>query len=330
MADGQLVVSTAPVPPEFFAGALPDGTRVVRATAEDVTDLVADADVIIGDWSHTIKLTAEVIGRAGRCRLIQQPSAGFENIDVAAADEAGIPVANAGPANSAAVAEHAIMGTLGVLRYLRDAIRDTEAGDWDQEAWIARDVRDLNQRVVGILGFGSIGQAIAERLRPFGSTTLYHRRNRMSAEDEARLGAEYAELDDLLARSEVLIVALPLNAETDRLIDAVRLAQLPEGAVLVNIARGQIVDEDALVEAFQSGRLSGAALDVFSQEPLPAGHRFAGLPNMLLTPHIGGATAQGKVNILMNSLNNVVGVLKGEPPKYVVNHPKVRQQREVG
>ena len=234
-------------------------------------------------------------------------------------------MANAGPANAAAVAEHAIMGTLAVLRYLRDAIRDAEAGDWDQEAWIARDVRDLNGRTVGILGFGAIGQAIAERLRPFGTTTLYNRRNRMSPEAETRLGAEYADLDDLLARSEVLIVALPLTAQTDRLLDAARLAQLPQGAVVVNIARGQIVDEGAIVEALKSGRLSGAALDVFSQEPLPAGHKFAGLPNVLLTPHIGGATAQGKVNILLNSLDNVVRVLKGEPPQYVVNQPKVRE-----
>jgi D-3-phosphoglycerate dehydrogenase len=325
MADAQLVVSTAPVPAEFFQDSLPEGTRVVRAGAEDLAGLVPDADVIIGDWSHRIRLTADVIDRAARCRLIQQPSAGYENIDIAAADRAGIAVANAGPANAAAVAEHAIMGILACLRYLPEAMRDAEAGGWDQEAWIARDVRDLNQRVVGILGLGSIGQAIAERLRPFGATALYNRRHRMSARDEARLGTEFAELDDLLARSEVLVVALPLNDETRGLLDKERLGRLPAGAIVVNIARGQVIDEDALVEALSSGRLSGAALDVFNQEPLPPGHRLAGLPNVVLTPHIGGATAQGKVNILMNSLNNVIGVLRGEAPKYVVNNPGERR-----
>ena len=324
MAEGQLVVSTAPAPPELFQGALPKGTRVIRAGAEEVAALVPDADVIIGDWEHNIRLTAAIIGRASRCRLIQQPSAGYENIDVAAADAAGIPVANAGPANAAAVAEHAIMGAMGCLRHLREAIADAERGGWDQQAWIDRDIGDLNGQVVGILGFGAIGQAVAERLKAFGTETLYFKRERLNGEDEARLGAGYAGLDDLLRRSQVLVVALPLTPETDRLLDAKRLAMLPEGAILVNVARGPIVDEDALAEALRAGRLGGAALDVFRQEPLPTGHQLSGLPNVLLTPHIAGATAQGKRNILLNSLENVVRVLNGEPPRYVVNHPAPR------
>src|SRR4030081_968939 len=123
-ADEILVVSTSPAPPELFAGALPEGSRVVKATYEELREMAPEVDIIIGDWSHAIHVDRAVIERAARCRLIQQPTAGYENIDVAAAEERGIPVANAGPANANAVAEHAVMLILGCLRHLRQALAD--------------------------------------------------------------------------------------------------------------------------------------------------------------------------------------------------------------
>jgi phosphoglycerate dehydrogenase-like enzyme len=327
MPDEILVVSTSPAPPELFAGALPEGTRVVKATYDELLELAPQVDIIIGDWSHSIRVDRGVIERAARCRLIQQPTAGYENIDVVAAEEHGIPVANAGPANANAVAEHAVMLILGCLRRLRQAIADAEAGDWDQEEWIAKDIPDLYQRTVGILGFGAIGQAIALRLKGFECQALYFRRNRLDAAEEERLGVAYAELDQLLRRSEVLVLALPLNESTRRLLDAERLATLPAGAIVVNVSRGDVVDEDALVAALLEGRLGGAGLDVYSVEPLPAGHKFYGLPNVLMTPHIAGATAQSKRNILVNSITNVARVARGEPPEFVVNHPQTPAAR---
>ncbi|HXO67156.1 MAG TPA: 2-hydroxyacid dehydrogenase [Candidatus Dormibacteraeota bacterium] len=317
--EGMLVVSTSPAPPELFAGSLPPGTRVVRADHEELLALAPDADVIIGDWSHQIHVDRDVIERTTRCRLVQQPSAGYENIDVDAAREKGIPVANAGPANANAVAEHAIMGTLACLKQLREAIADAERGGWDQQRWIDKDLGDLYRRTVGILGFGAIGQAVASRLVGFDCETLYHRRNRLSAADEDRLRVTYTELDHLLRQSEVLILTLPLNPVTRGIISAERLAELPKGAIVVNVSRGGIVDERALADALRSGHLGGAALDVFSVEPLPVGHDLGSLPNVVLTPHIGGATAQSKRNILMNSIGNVSRVVRGEPPQFVVN-----------
>jgi phosphoglycerate dehydrogenase-like enzyme len=317
--DGMLVVSTSPAPPELFSGALPEGTRVVRADYEELLALASEADVIIGDWSHHIHVDREVIERTTRCRLVQQPSAGYENIDVEAAAQKGILVANAGPANANAVAEHAIMGTLACLKQLREALADAERGGWDQQRWIDKDLGDLYQRTVGILGFGAIGQAIAQRLSGFECETLYHRRNRLSAAEEDRLRVTYTELDHLLSQSEVLILTLPLNPVTRAIISAEQLARLPKGAILVNVSRGGIVDEHALTDALRSGHLGGAALDVFGVEPLPAGHDLGRLPNVILTPHIGGATAQSKRNILMNSIGNVARVVRGEPPEFVVN-----------
>jgi D-3-phosphoglycerate dehydrogenase len=323
-ADEVLVVSTSPAPPELFSGALPEGTRVMRASYDELLELAPAVDIIIGDWSHSIHVDRAVIERAVRCRLIQQPTAGYENIDVGAADEHGIPVANAGPANANAVAEHAIMLILGCLRQLRQAIDDAEAGDWDQEAWIAKDLGDLYQRTVGILGLGAIGQSVAQRLKGFECQTLYYRRHRLQPTDEERLGVAYAELDQLLRRSEVLVLALPLNSTTAGLVSAERLATLPPGAIVVNVSRGGVIDEAALIAALREGKLGGAGLDVFSVEPLPRGHQLAGLPNVLLTPHVAGASAQSKRNILVNSITNVARVARGEAPEFVVNNPQTR------
>jgi D-3-phosphoglycerate dehydrogenase len=319
-----LVVSTSPAPPELFSGALPEGARVVKASYDELLELAPEADIIIGDWTHSIGVDRAVIERAGRCRLIQQPTAGYENVDLAAADEYGIPVANAGPANAGAVAEHVVLLILGCLRHLRQAIADAEAGDWDQEAWIAKDLGDLYQRTVGILGFGAIGQATAQRLKGFECQVLYHRRNRLEPAAEASLGVAYADLDQLLRRSEVLVLALPLNDTTRGMLNAERLATLPAGAIVINVSRGAVIDEDALIAALRGGRLGGAGLDVFSVEPLPPSHKFAGLPNVLLTPHVAGATAQSKRNILLNSITNVARVARGEAPDFVVNNAPPR------
>jgi D-3-phosphoglycerate dehydrogenase / 2-oxoglutarate reductase len=315
------VVSTAPAPPELFAGALPPGTDVVKADYRQLLELAPRADVVIGDWWHGIRVDAAVIQRLGRCRLIQQPSAGYENIDVDAAAAAGIPVANAGPANSGPVAEHAIMGALATLRFLRLAITEAERGEWVPQEWLDRDLWDLDQRSVGILGLGSIGQAIALRLRGFGSSLLYHRRTRLDAGEEAALGVSYRDLEPLLRESHVLMIALPLNAETRGILGREALALLPRGAVVVNIARGHLVDMEALADMLRAGHLRGAALDVFDEEPLPHDHGLDLLPNVLLTPHIAGATAISKRDILLNSLANVARVCRGEDPLYVVNRP---------
>ena len=319
MADGPLVVSTSPPPPAFFEGVLPGGTRVVKVGQEGLLDMAAEATVIIGDWEHQVRIDRAVIEQAARCRLIQQPSAGYENIDVDAASEAGIPVANAGPANSAAVAEHAIMLALACLRHLPEALTEGERGDWSQADWIDRDLPELGSRSVGILGLGSIGREVALRLRLFGCELLYSKRNRLEPADEAALGARYLDLESLLSQSEILVICLPLTADTRGLLDRARLQRLPQGAVVINIARGDVMDYGALADLLRDGHLGGAGLDVFPVEPPPRGHELAGLPNTLLTPHYAGATQQAKRNILVNSIDNVNAVLRGEEPRFIVN-----------
>jgi D-3-phosphoglycerate dehydrogenase len=316
-----LVVSTAALPAELIAGALPEGNEVVSADYEQLLELAPKADVVIGDWWHRVRVDAPVIARLGRCRLIQQPTAGYENIDIAAAAAAGIPVANAGPANAGPVAEHAVMAAIACLRFLRDAVREAEAGAWDRQSWLDRDLWDLDERTVGILGMGAIGEAIAARLTGFGCRVLYYKRHQLPAADEQRLQVTYRELEQLLAESQVLMVTLPLTDQTRGILSRERLGSLPRGAVLVNVARGGLVDMAGLGELLHSGHLRGAALDVFDHEPLPPGHGLDRLPNVLLTPHVAGTTAIARRAIFLNSIANVARACRGEPPLYVVNEP---------
>ena len=327
MADGGLVlVSTSPVPAEMFAGSLPEGSRALRAESEDeLLALAPEADIIVGDWSHRIHIRREALAAAVKCRLVQQPTAGYEHIDIEAAADLGIPVANAGDANASAVAEHAIMLLLGCIKQLRGQVADAEAGGWVQQRWIDKDLGDLGQATVGILGLGAIGKAIAVRLRGFGTKVLYNKRAQLDAATEAELGVEFAPVEALLSRCDALVVTLPLNSETRGMIGAAEIARMPAGAILVNVARGPIVAEDAMVAALESGKLGGAGLDVYDVEPLPPGHRLAGLPNVLLTPHVGGATAHSKRMIMINSFANIGRVVRGEDPEFVVNRVAARR-----
>ena len=319
------MVSTAPVPAEVIASALPKGTEVVSADYEKLLELAPRADVVIGDWWHKIHVDAAVISRLGRCRLIQQPSAGYENVDSVAAAAAGIPVANAGPANAGPVAEHAVMAAIACLRFLPEATRAAAEGDWDRQRFLDMDLWDLDQRTVGILGLGAIGEATATRLRAFGCRVIYNKRRRLDPAREETLGVAYRDLEALLAESQVLVLTLPLNDETRGILSGRRLSLLPPGAVIVNVARGHLIDMEALAGMLRSGHLRGAALDVFDEEPLPRGHGLDRLPNVLLTPHVAGATAIAKRDIFLNSIANVARVCAGDEPQYVVNQPVRRR-----
>lgn len=320
-ADAPLVVLTSPAPPELFAAFLPDARIVPARSREELMALAGEADVIIGDWSHGLHLDREVFAAAPRCRLVQQPTAGYEHIDVDAAAEAGIPVANAGDANANAVAELAVALAIGALRHLRQAIAETERGGWSQQDFIDMDLPELGPRTVGILGLGAIGKAAARFFRGFGCEVVCSKRTPLAPDEERELGVRQVPLDDLFRLAEVLVLALPLNAETRGIVDARRLQMLPRGAVVVNVARAALVDNDALFALLRSGHLAGAGIDVFEEEPLPVGHDLAALPNVLLTPHIAGVTAEAKRRLITNSVANIRRVLDGGEPDFVVNRP---------
>jgi D-3-phosphoglycerate dehydrogenase len=203
------------------------------------------------------------------------------------------------------------------------------AGGWPQIDLARRGSRDLGASRVGLVGFGAIGQACAQRFAAFGCPISYWSRLRRSRDEE--WGATYRDLDDLLAQSDVVVVAIALTPQTRGLLDQGRLARMPANAVLVNAARGPVVDETALAAALSAGRLAGAALDVFGTEPLPADSPLRSVERVLLSPHAAGATVEARRAIFDMTGDNLRWALAGAPVANVVNgvDPVVRWRRQV-
>ena len=276
-------------------------------TDEAVAELLPTADIVIGDWSPSLRLHDP----GPRVCFVQQPSVGIDGIDVDACTAAGVPVANCAGANTTSVAEWCLSATLALLRRTVEGDAAVRRGEWPQTSLGGR---ELAGSTVGVVGMGPIGRQTATLFGALGCAVTYWSRSR---HDDAP--APYAELDDLLASSDVVVLVIALGPQTRGLLDADRLARLKPGALLVNGARGEVVDEAALVAALASGHVGGAALDVFSTEPLPAGSPLREAANVLLSPHMAGSTVQAAMRIVGQSTANLRRVLGGQPVVDVVN-----------
>ncbi len=288
---------------------------------DDLLAAVKAADVIIGDYTFNIEMDAEVVEAAVPCLLIQQPSTGYQHIDVEAAARAGIPVANVAGANAIAVAEHTVMMILGCLKRLTLCHELTLKGEWAQDEMATKygGVFELSAKTLGIIGMGRIGREVAARAMPFGCAMVYYDPLRLSPEDEQARGVSFRDLDDLVSESDVVTGHVPMTPETRNMFDAERIARMKPNAVFINVSRGGLADEAALAAALAEGRLMGAGLDVFSSEPIEAGNPLLKAPNTILTPHTAGATNESRLRIIGVALENVAAVLSGERPEYVVN-----------
>jgi D-3-phosphoglycerate dehydrogenase len=235
------------------------------------------------------KVTRRLIEAAPKLRWIGRAGAGLDNIDVAAAKERGIEVMNVPGANAVAVAELVFGLLLALLRHLPEADASVRRGEWDKSRFMGRELRG---KTLGIVGLGKIGSAVARRALAFEMKCVGHDPLVSDAEVRA-MGVEPLALDDLIARAEILTLHVPIASETKGLIDAARIARMPRGAILVNAARGGLVDESGLLAALESGALAGAALDVFAEEP-PRGSPLLDHPRVVRTPHIGAATVEAQ------------------------------------
>lgn len=321
------VLVLSPGPPALLMNALEsalagDWELVRPTTRAALKDLLPTVDVVLGDWSGRFVLDAEAAHWGRGVRLVQQPGVGVEHIDLAAWAAVGVPVANAAGANASAVAEWALGATIQLLRHMNWADARIRAGDWPSSTVAVTRVRELSAVRAGLVGFGSIGQEYARMVAPFGCALSYWSRSRRPPELEA--GAAYRQFDDLLTTSDVLVLAVALSAETRGLVGAGELARLPENAVLVNVARGAVLDEAALVAALGTGRLAGAALDVFAGEPLAVGSPLRSAANLLLSPHVSAATPSALGRTFDAAAQNVRRVLHGEPVCGIVNRPAAR------
>jgi len=250
-------------------------------------DAVGEADALI--VRNRTKVDRELLQRAGRVRVVGRLGVGLDNIDVEACKARGIAVFPATGANALSVAEYVICSAMLLLRgaYLSSAA--VAAGAWPREPLSSG--RELGAKTLGIVGFGLIGRTVG---RLAGGLGMH-----LCAFDPAQppQGVRSLGLDALLAESDVVTLHMPLTAETRNLVGRERIALMKPGAILINTARGGVVDEAALARALIDGRLGGAALDVFENEPLPAGSPLAGAPNLLLTPHIAGLTRESNERV---------------------------------
>lgn len=254
------------------------------------------------------RVTAALLDACPRLRAVGRLGVGLDNIDLDACRERGVAVLPATGANDAAVAEYVITGALMLLRGAYHATARVAAGEWPRQALSGR---EAGGRTLGLVGFGGIARAAAARAVPLGMRVIAHDPF-VPADDPAwgDLAMRCTSLDELLAASDVVSLHVPYTGETHHLIDAAALTRMPAGAVLINAARGGVVDEAALAEALHAGRLGGALLDVFEQEPLAAGSVLAGVPNLVLTPHIAGVTQESNVRVSRVTADNVRRVLE--------------------
>jgi phosphoglycerate dehydrogenase-like enzyme len=294
---------------------LPAGFGFEVVAPADLPAALRQADYLMGFIGP---LSEEMLRAAGRLKLVQLMSAGYDRFNLAAARATRIPVAVNGGANAVAVAEHAIMLMLSTLKHLTELDGQVRSGGWRSESLGGLRLYELWSSTVGIVGLGHIGQEVARRLRDWNARLVYYDPRRLPSDREQALGVEYLPLDDLLRASDVVTVHVPLNEQTRHLIDARALGLMKPTAVIVNTARGGLVDERALVEALEQGRIGGAGLDVFSQEPPPADHPLFRIPKTVLTPHMAGPTWQSWPRRFANSFANIARVQRGERPDWVV------------
>lgn len=286
---------------------------------EEVVEFFRRADVVLGDFTFRWHVTAEMLAGAERLKLIAQPSIGYQHIDIEAARAAGIPVVNTAGANAVGVAEHTIMFMLCLLKKALYAHTRTSAGHWGQVEMFGMNVRELQGKIFGIIGMGRIGQEVATRARCFGCPMVYYDPHRLAPETEAELQLSYRDLPELLRESDIISLHVPLTAQTEKLIGATELDMMKPGAILLNLARGEVIDEEAVAAALVSGHLSGAGIDVFTEEPVSPDNPLLTAPNVMLSPHTAGTTDESRGRMIEVTLANIQRVLTGGRLVNVVN-----------
>ncbi|MBI3241477.1 MAG: D-glycerate dehydrogenase [Chloroflexi bacterium] len=266
----------------------------------------------------TLRVDEVLLSRAQRLRVVSNMAVGVDNVDVAACTRRGIPVGNTPGVLTEATADLTMALLLSAARRLPEASADAREGrwaTWTPTAWLGA---DLNGATLGIVGLGRIGLAVATRAKAFGMQIVYANRN-ANQEAEQTLRASRLSLDDLLRQSDFVSLHLPLSSETRRLIDERALRLMKPTAILVNAARGGVVNMTALHRALSEGWIAGAALDVTDPEPLPADHPLYRLPNCLITPHIGSATRGARKRMAELACENLLAGLEGKPMPHCVN-----------
>ncbi len=276
----------------------------------------------------TDKIDKELLNNAPRLRIVAQYAVGYDNIDVDYATKRGVYVTNTPGVLTDATADLTWAILLAAARRVVEADKFVRSGDYWKTGTGWHPMMMLGAHVtgktLGIIGMGRIGRAVAKRAKGFGMRILYYQRHRLPEDVERELGAKYVDLETLLRESDFVSIHVPLTEETYHMIGERELRLMKRSAVLVNTARGAVVDTNALVKALKEGWIAAAALDVFEQEPLPPDHPLTKLNNVVLTPHIGSATIETRTKMAELVAENLIAFYKGEVPPTLVNKEVVK------
>jgi D-3-phosphoglycerate dehydrogenase / 2-oxoglutarate reductase len=281
---------------------------------EEIAAILPEYDALV--VRSQVKVDAGLIAAGTRLVVIGRAGVGVDNVDLDAATRAGITVVNAPTGNTIAAAEHTLALLYGLARHTAPADASLRRGEWKRAQFTGVELRG---RTLGIVGLGKIGQAIAVRARAMEMTVIAADPF-VTAEQAANVGVELVAFDDLVERADVITVHVPMTRATRGLINAAAIARMKPGVLLLNVARGGILDERDVADALRAGRIAGAAVDVYEKEP-PEGSPLLDAPNTLLTPHLGASTEEAQVAVAEEVAEQILDVLDGRPARYAVNAP---------
>jgi len=290
-------------------------------TEEQLVDSIGNYDALL--VRSGTEVTARVIDAGAKLKFIGRAGAGVDNIDTEAATRRGIIVANAPEGNTLAATEHTMAMMLSLARNIPQATASLKNGEWKRSKFMGV---ELNDKILGIMGFGRIGREVAKRAQAMQMKCIAYDPF-ITKERAASLGVEMVPLDELFRRADVITVHTPLIKETRHVINAETIATMRDGVRLINCARGGIIDEQALADAVASGKVAGAALDVFENEP-PTESPLLGLDRVIVTPHLGASTVEAQKNVAVSVANQCISVLSGGAAKYVVNAPMIPAEQQ--
>lgn len=292
-------------PLEFVRKLLPPGFELLaleQPGQEEVIRKIPNADYLL--VGGRTKIDARVLDAATRLKMIQRSGVGLDSLDLTAIRERNIPLYVNEGVNSRSVAEHTLMLILATLRKITSVNAMTKAGQWVKHD-IGISCHDLYKKQVGLIGLGNIGGHVASMLQGFGAKVVYYKRHPLSQEEEKNLGVNYLSFNELLETSDIISLHCPINVETSGIIGRNEITITKKGVVFINTARGSLIDEAALLDALDKGHIAAAGLDAFHKEPLPSDHPFLAHENLVMTPHIGGITAETFEKIIDRAFGNI-------------------------
>ncbi len=301
---------------EKLKALLPEGFgELVPVSKEEEYKKITDADILV---LRIFKADRKWIEQNKNLKMVLRWGVGYDTVDLEAAGERGIYVTNTPGANSDAVSELTIMHMLAAGRKFLCYTENINNGNWKPNVF-ENQAFCLYGKTIGIIGCGNIGRRVAKKVRVFGANTQYYDVVRLPEETEKELGIRFVSLEELMKTSDIVTLHCPLFEDNHHMIGAEQIAMMKDGALLVNCARGGLVDDDALLAAVESGKLMGAGMDVPETVPLPLDSPLLANPNITITPHIGGSSSDVADNIIPILASDITRFLKGERPVNVVN-----------